>query len=208
MEEKPTVQMDSFPPDDQGQGMRSSEAKTPTTIPIDDMLRQQQGWSTPPPPPSYPPPAPPPPSQQPISSGPPFSPPPSQPPRAAPSGATVIMGPAAPPALLAWLAVAEGPGASRGQVFPLQRETMVGRQNAHIALSGDVYVSGQHAKIRLEPSEKDEEKQVFVLYDLASSNGTFAGDRDEYRDQRIYRHELQDGDFVLIGETTLVFKQV
>jgi hypothetical protein len=206
MEEKPTVQMDSFPPDDQEAG--SGEAKTPATIPIDDMLRQQQGWSPPPPPPSYPAPAPPPSGPQPFPSGPPFGPPPSQPPQPAPAGATVIMGPPAPPPLLAWLAVAEGPGAPRGQVFTLQRETVVGRKAGQIALQGDVYVSAQHAKIRLEPSEEDEEKQVFVLYDLASSNGTFAGNRDEYRDQRVYRHELHDGDFVLIGETTLVFKQV
>jgi pSer/pThr/pTyr-binding forkhead associated (FHA) protein len=104
--------------------------------------------------------------------------------------------------------VAEGPGAPKGHVFTLQRETVIGRENSPVSLPGDVYISGQHAKIRLEPSEEDEEQQVFILYDLASSNGTFAGDRDDYREQRVYRHELQDGDFILIGETTLVFKQV
>ena len=45
MEDKPTVQMDSFPPD--GGQMRADEVKTPSTIPIDDMLKQQD-WSAPP----------------------------------------------------------------------------------------------------------------------------------------------------------------
>jgi pSer/pThr/pTyr-binding forkhead associated (FHA) protein len=118
------------------------------------------------------------------------------------------MKPPGPPPLLAWLAVVEGPGATSGQVFTLQRETVIGRATGHIVLSGDTYASGQHAKIRLEPSEEDEEQQVFVLYDLASRNGTFAGNRDEYLGRQIYRQELYDGDFILIGETTLVFKQV
>ena len=120
----------------------------------------------------------------------------------------MIMAPQAPPPLLAWLAVAEGPGTSRGQVFTLQQETLIGRTAGQITLSGDAHISAQHARIRLEPSEDDEEKQAFILYDLASRNGTFAGNRDEYRDKQVYRHELRDGDFILVGETTLVFKQV
>jgi hypothetical protein len=196
MDEKPTVQMDSFSYDD-----RDEETKTPATIPIDDM--HQQEWSAPPPPPPPSPPA-----QQPVSP-PPFAPPPPPPqPAPAVAGATMIMGPAAPPPLLAWLAVTEGPGANRGQVFTLERETLIGRAAGQITLSGDPHVSAQHAKVRLEPSEKDEEEQVFVLYDLASRNGTFAGDKEEYRDHQVYRHELTDGDYILVGETTLVFKQV
>jgi len=199
MEDKPTVQMDSSSPDDQSRG--SGETDTPPTIPIDDMIRQQS-WS--PSPPQYSTPAPPPPVQQPISP-PPFSPPPSQP---EPAGATRLMGKPAPAPLLAWVAVVEGPGAPRGQVFTLQRETIIGRTTGQVILSGDAYASGQHAKIRMEPGEEDQEKQVMVLYDLASANGTFAGDPDSYRDNQIYRHELKDGDFILVGETTLVFKQV
>jgi pSer/pThr/pTyr-binding forkhead associated (FHA) protein len=110
--------------------------------------------------------------------------------------------------LLAWLAVIDGPGAPRGQVYVLQEETVIGRETGQIILGGDAYVSGQHAKVRLESSEEDEEEQVFVLYDLASANGTFAGDREAYQDSQIYRHELKDGDFVLLGETKMVFKQV
>jgi pSer/pThr/pTyr-binding forkhead associated (FHA) protein len=118
------------------------------------------------------------------------------------------MRPEASAALLAWLAVTDGPGAPRGQVFTLQRETLIGRKTGQIVLAGDACVSGQHAKVRLERGEGDEEKQVFVLYDLASANGTFVGDREDYRDNQVYRHELEDGDFILLGETTLVFKQV
>jgi pSer/pThr/pTyr-binding forkhead associated (FHA) protein len=118
------------------------------------------------------------------------------------------MRPEASATLLAWLAVTDGPGAPRGQVFNLQQETLIGRKAGHIVLAGDSFVSGQHAKVRLERSQEEEEKQVFVLYDLASANGTFVGDRKDYRDHQVYRHELEDGDFILLGETTLVFKQV
>lgn len=199
MEEQPTVQMggSSF---DQDYGAR--DAKTPPTIPIDDVMRQQ-GW--PPAPAQMPPYAPPPP---PLSS-PGFSPPPVSPPLAgAGAGATRVMGPPASEPLLAWLAVVDGPGAPRGKVFSLQPETVVGRAAGEIVLANDPYVSSQHAKIRQEPSEDDPDEQVIVLYDMASANGSFAGSKEDYRDQQIYRHVLEDGDYLLIGETTLVFKKV
>jgi pSer/pThr/pTyr-binding forkhead associated (FHA) protein len=118
------------------------------------------------------------------------------------------MGPPPAEPLLAWLAVVDGPGAPRGQVFSLQPETTIGRTAGQIVLGNDPYVSAQHAKIRQEPSEDDPDVQVIALYDLASANGSFAGSEDDYRDQQVYRHELQDGDYLLIGETTLVFKKV
>ena len=198
MEEQPTVQMDgsSF---DQDYG--SQEAKTPPTIPIDDVLRQQ-GWpGAPPPVPQYGPPLAP--QQQPFSA-PPVSPPPA----AAAAGATRVMGPPAAEPLLAWLAVTDGPGAPRGQVFALQPETTVGRTTGQILLANDPFVSSQHAKIRHEPSEDDPDQQVLVLYDMASANGSFVGSKEDYRDRKVYRQELRDGDYILIGETTLVFKQV
>jgi hypothetical protein len=189
MDEKPTVQMDAS-----SEEWEDDEGKTPSTIPIDDLYRE----------PEWPGPAP---VQEPTPR--PFSVQRrSQPPQAGPAGETVIIREPISVPLLAWLAVIGGPGAPRGQVYTLQEETVIGRETGQIILSGDAYVSGQHAKVRLEPSEEDEEKQVFVLYDLASANGTFAGDREEYQDSRVYRHELKDGDFVLLGETKLVFKQV
>jgi len=199
MEEKPTVQMDSLGDRD----ARREEAQTPATVPVEDMTGAQGRPATSPAA-QFPRPAPHAPVQPPFTPSVPFGP---VSPRQG-AGETVIMGPPAPPPLLAWLAVAEGPGASRGQVFTLQRESMIGRKSGQVTLAGDMCISGQHAKIRLEPSEENAEKQVFVLYDLASGNGTFAGKREEYRDRRVYRHELHDGDFILIGETTLVFKQV
>jgi len=189
MDEKPTVQMDASSEEWQG-----DESKTPLTIPIDDMYREP-GWPQPAP------------VEEPTPG--PFSRQPrSQPPQTGPAGKTIIMAEPISTPLLAWLAVIEGPGAPRGQVYTLQEETVIGRETGQITLAGDAYVSGQHAKVRLESSEEDQEKEAFVLYDLASANGTFAGDREVYQDNQIYRHELKDGDFVLLGETKLVFKQV
>jgi pSer/pThr/pTyr-binding forkhead associated (FHA) protein len=125
-----------------------------------------------------------------------------------PAGQTVIMTPASSVPLLAWLAVVEGPGAPRGRVFSLAQETVIGRKTGQVVLAGDAYVSGQHAKVRLESGDDDDGQRSFFLYDLASANGTFAGNREDYRENRIYRQELRDGDFILLGETTLVFKQV
>lgn len=190
MDERPTVQMDSYPEEES----RKGDVGAPSTIPIDDLFREQE-WPSP--------------AQE--STPTPFGAPPPMPPqapRAAPAGETVIMRPEAAAPLLAWLAVIEGPGAPRGQTFTLQLETVIGRKAGQIVLAGDAYVSGQHAKVRLERSAEDEEKQVFVLYDLASANGTFVGGREDYRENQVYRHELEDGDFILLGETTLVFKQV
>jgi hypothetical protein len=210
MEERPTVQMDGSSSGDIGFG--ADEAKTPPTIPIDDVMRQQQqSWPSAPraPQAAAPPQSPafgaPPPAARPFNA-PPAQAPVQQPPTAA--GATRVMGRPAPPPLLAWLAVVEGPGGTRGQAFNLRRETVIGRTTGEILLSGDTFVSGQHAKVRMEPSSADPEKELLVLYDLASANGTFAGSRQDYRQQQVYRHELHDGDFILVGETTLVFKQV
>ena len=89
----------------------------------------------------------------------------------------------------------------------------IGRvQGNHIVLS-DETCSAQHARIRVEV-QKDETGQpsapAFMLYDMGSRNGTYVGDRETYRNEenRKYRYELQDGDFILIGETTLAFKKL
>lgn len=125
---------------------------------------------------------------------------------------TVIMPSGVPETLpLAWLAVVEGPGAPRGQVFPLGSDTVLGRTaENHIALSGDRAVSSRHLKIKLEADAENPEKKVFVMYDQGSANGTYAGDYQACKaaENRVYRHVLGDGDFFLIGETLLVFKSV
>ena len=149
-----------------------------------------------------PPPAPPPPAPQP--------PPPSSQPAPGPSagGRTVLMSAPAPQIPLAWLAVVSGPGAERGRAFVLRPETIVGRAAGEVILGGDSTISAQHAKVRLEPREGGaEDEQVFMLYDLASANGTFVGTSQNYREDtnRVYRRELHDRDYILVGETTLVF---
>lgn len=114
----------------------------------------------------------------------------------------------APQIPLAWLGVVSGPGAERGRAFVLRPETIVGRAAGDVVLGGDTTISAQHIKVRLEPKEGGaEDEQVFMLYDLASANGTFVGARENYRQDssRVYRRELHDHDYILLGETTLVF---
>jgi len=121
---------------------------------------------------------------------------------------TLVIAEPQPPIPLAWLGVVSGPGAERGHTYILLPETVIGRTAGDMRLSGDPTVSGQHAKVRLEPREGGAEgEQVFVLYDLASANGTYAGTRQDYSDDnsRVYRYELNNGDYVLLGETVLTF---
>lgn len=151
-----------------------------------------------------------------YESPPSYTPPSPQPQRpAGPAGGegkTQIMPAGVPETMpLAWLAVVEGPGGQRGQVFRLGPDTVLGRTgNNHIPLSGDRAVSSRHLKIKLEESEEDPEQKVFVLYDQGSSNGTFVGSYEACKaaENRVYRQVLEDGDFLLIGETILVFKAV
>ena len=115
-----------------------------------------------------------------------------------------------PKPVFAWLVVVDGPDrGSIGQVHNLRPDTTtLGRAAGnHIALRDDT-ASAQHARIRVEARENEE--PAFVLYDMGSSNGTFVGDKKTHKDEesRTYRHQLQDGDYMLIGETTLVFKKL
>lgn len=182
----------------------TEDRPTPKTIPADDL----RAWS---PPPAAPPPPPSGPESFPFRPTPgPAATPPPPPPQPA-GGQTVLMRTEPEPKIpLAWLVVVEGPGNKRGTTFLLKSETIVGRTYGDCLLGGDATVSSQHAKVRLEPKEGVEGEEIFVLYDLASANGTFVGAKQTYRDEgsRVYRRELQDGDYILLGETTLVFKQV
>ena len=162
------------------------EIKTPPSMP------REPGWGPPPPSPWTPPP--------------PTPPTPGVPP-APEAGKTILIGrEARPTKVLAWLAVADGP--HYGHIFQLKPDsTTIGRVPGNdIVLSWDDTVSRQHARIKVEPREEGE--PAFVIYDMASANGVFVGDKETYRDNQVYRHELKDGDYILIGETTLVFKKV
>ncbi len=178
-------------------GSGTEDRPTPKTIPADDL--RAGGW--PPPPPDASPFRP--------TSGPAGGPPPAA---QASGGKTMLMRAEPEPQIpLGWLVVVEGSGGKRGAICQLKTETIVGRAYGDLVLSGDATVSSQHIKVRLEAKEEGVEGQeIFVVYDLASANGTFVGDKETYRDEqnRIYRRELKDGDYLLVGETTLIFKQI
>lgn len=191
-ESRPTVDMGSggFSPDDPEKAKTVMAGATGPSVTPHSL----------PPQPSAPPPWTPPPS-----SPSPFQPTPGS---AAAAPRTVLMSAPAPQIPLAWLGIVSGSGAKRGTTFVLGVETVVGRAAGDALLSGDKTISGQHVKVRLEPKEGGAEgEQVFMLYDLASANGTYVGTRENYREEssRVYRHELHSGDYVLLGETTLVF---
>lgn len=189
--------------DDQETVFTDQNSVTPPTIPLGDQPRTPgsgpgfvrttpSGGTTPPP---YPPPG----------GGFPFGPPPA---KAAGDQTMIIAERPAP--VFAWFVVVDGPDrGSIGQVHTLRADTTtVGRASGnHITLRDDT-CSSQHARVRAEATEGQE--PAFVLYDMGSSNGTFVGDKESYRDEgcRTYRHPLADGDYVLIGETTLVFKRL
>jgi pSer/pThr/pTyr-binding forkhead associated (FHA) protein len=112
--------------------------------------------------------------------------------------------------VFAWLVVVDGPARGEiGRVHVLQpHTTTIGRVQGNNVVLHDETSSAQHARIRLE--ERKDEGSALVLYDMGSRNGTFIGDRESYRDEgnQKYRHELEDGDYLLLGETTLVFKKI
>lgn len=96
---------------------------------------------------------------------------------------------------MAWLVVQSGP--YFGKQFGLaEGRNIIGRDGSRCDfVLDDELVSGQHAQIRLEGGQ-------FVLYDLASTNGTFVNNR------RIQRQMLMDNDVIRIGNTSLVFKSI
>jgi pSer/pThr/pTyr-binding forkhead associated (FHA) protein len=115
-----------------------------------------------------------------------------------------------PTPVFAWLVVVDGPDHhSIGTVHVLKPDTTtLGRVSANHIVVRDETCSAQHARIRIEA--KEGEQASYILYDMGARNGTFVGDKGSYRNEenRTYRHELQDGDYLLIGETTLVFKKL
>ena len=191
--------------DDQETLFADQEAVTPPTVPLGD----QEGWadktdrgfvrSAPSerttPGPAQPPRAP--------QGRPPYAEP------AGTEGETMLMG-QRPAPVFAWLVVVDGPDkGSIGVVYPLHPDTTnIGRVSGNQIVLGDQTCSSQHARIRVEG--KGDKDRAFVLYDMGSRNGTYIGSRESYKEEesRKYRHELQDGDYMLLGETTLVFKKL
>ncbi|HSJ52335.1 MAG TPA: FHA domain-containing protein [Anaerolineae bacterium] len=185
-------------PDEQKTVMAGQESVTPPTIPLGD--QGQGGWKE--------------------KTGPGFvrseparpgTPPPDQPPFGSPGpeGQTMIIK-ERPSPVFAWLVVVDGPDRnSIGSVHTLHPDTTtLGRVAGNRIVIHDETVSAQHARIRREVKEGQE--PVFALFDLGSRNGIYAGARETFKNEenRVYRHELTDGDYLLMGETTLVFKKL
>lgn len=99
------------------------------------------------------------------------------------------------PRALAWLAVQGGPYA--GKQFGLaDGRNIIGRDGTRSDfILDDELVSGQHAQVRFENGQ-------FVIYDLASTNGTLVNGR------RVQRQPLMDNDVIRLGNTQIVFKAV
>ena len=103
------------------------------------------------------------------------------------------------PPTFAWLVIVDGIHA--GHIFRLHSDvTLVGRDPSCDIVLDDEAASRQHAKVRVV--EGEEKQKTFVLHDLATENGTFVNDEE------IVKHELGDGDRILIGQAKLVFKQI
>lgn len=175
----------------------------------------------PPPPPQQAGPVPPGPPRPPAPPGPPVPPAPPQAGSAQPPtpAAPQAQQPAAPPppppapyasddevtqvlstpvtneALVAWLVVATG--AARGQDHRLPGGTVrLGHgPNCEIRISGDTYISTQHAEITFRSG-------AFWIKDLNSTNGTFVNEGP------VSEVALADGDRVKVGMTELVFKSL
>jgi pSer/pThr/pTyr-binding forkhead associated (FHA) protein len=185
--------------DEQETVFADQDAVTPPTLPLGDRAGWQSARTDPgvrPSPPPFQP------------SQPPYGPPSRQP--AADQDAQTMIISERPTPIFAWLVVVDGPDrASIGTVHSLHPETTtIGRVGGNRIILQDETVSAQHARIRREAKEGQE--PIFALFDMGSRNGIFVGDKDNYKDeeQRVYRHELQDGDYLLMGETTLVFKRL
>ncbi len=85
-------------------------------------------------------------------------------------------------------------GRKSGTTFPLRKKVInMGRDSSNEIVIDDPKSSRQHAKIKLEGDN-------FVIYDLASSNGTFVNG------EKITSVKLNDGDEIKIGDTVFAFK--
>lgn len=96
---------------------------------------------------------------------------------------------------MAWMVVRSGARAGKQFGLGTGRNT-IGRDGTVCdIILDDEAVSAQHAQVNFENGQ-------FVIYDLASTNGTFVNKR------RVQRTLLMDGDLIQVGNTILVFKKV
>jgi len=104
--------------------------------------------------------------------------------------------------IMAWLVVTETLSVRRGEIFALNKlRNDIGRGAGVAIFLNDKKVGHSHAAVKYEVNPAGAPQ--FVLYDLASTNGTFLND------QRLSAPlPLKDGDRIRLGDTLLVFKQV
>lgn len=92
----------------------------------------------------------------------------------------------------AWLYVLQG--TQIGRDYRLGETTTIGRDTVECdVILSDSKLSAKHARIRKEGDE-------FVLYDLASKNGTFVNEK------QVQRQILVDNDVIAVGEIKFIFK--
>lgn len=84
-------------------------------------------------------------------------------------------------------------GARRGRYYPIKHGTVIGRKEGSLILE-EPKVSSRHAKFTLEDDD-------FVIWDLASANGTYVNDK-KIRGATT----LEENDTIKIGETLFVVK--
>jgi hypothetical protein len=101
---------------------------------------------------------------------------------------------------VAWLVILKSPTAHIHQLYRLDALRMeLGRAFDAPIFVDDKTVSSRHAALRYE---RVEDRSEFVLYDLASTNGTYVNGSP------IHMAPLKDDDRIRVGETELVFKKV
>lgn len=110
-------------------------------------------------------------------------------PRSAREDLTQIDAPAK--GVLAMLWVKEGP--RRGRFYPIKHNTEIGRKEGDLILD-DPKVTSRHAKFTMEDDD-------FIVWDLASANGTFVNDKKIREATR-----LEENDLIKIGDTIFVVK--
>lgn len=100
------------------------------------------------------------------------------------------------PPVTGWLVVRSGPRAGKQLGLSTSVRNTIGRDGTRCDLIvDDPAASAEHARVQWEHGQ-------FVLYDLASSNGTWVNNR------RVQRQPLLDNDVVRVGDTKMVFKLV
>jgi len=141
---------------------------------------------------------PPPPPAPPVAPTEPMAELPQPPPAPTPAPTEALR--LARPEELAWLVLTSGTRA--GKEFRLGETSTIGRDPAHNDIVvDDSAMSRQHAKVRLQEGQ-------FVLYDLASTGGTFVKDRETGEWAEVQKHTLVDGDQIKMGRTVLAFMQI